>query len=637
MPPRRDPRPSIEPSFPDIAQLGEAIVNVIQSSLHPPQMTPLQTMYNLKLNHFMGNERHEGVEKWINHIEKTFCMRYRAINCPQSQQRPHHPSMPPSAPIQQVPGSASYGQMGRGGAYHYQAGGSQWYQGGQPHQVEIASSSAGSSRVLIDCGATHSVISHTFAQVTQPHPTPLRYDLEFAMLRGEICYVDYVYLGYPVMVEEVVMPVNLIPVDIVDFDVILGTDWLHYNRANIDCYGKTVTLHCPGLSKVTFVGDRNGVRHGVISAVRVKSSVDDVRVVRHFPNVFPDDLPGLPPDRDVEFTIDLLPDDLFDQLRGACVFSKIDLRSGYYQLKISSEDVPKTAFKSRYGHYEFLMMPFGLTNAPAAFMDLMNRVFQPFIDKFVIVFIDDILVYSKCKAEHVRHLILVLKKLREHQLYAKFSKCQFWLNQVAFLGPVISAQDDSGNFEVYNDTSSNGLGCVLMQYGRVIAYSSRQVKPHEKNYPTHDLELAVIIFALKIWRHYLYGEKCKIFTDHKSLQYLFTQRDLTLRQRRWIELLSDYDCTIEYHPGRANAVADALSRKTPVRLNAIYDYHVPLLVDLRSTGVELGVEDLEEALLANFQVRPILIDRVLEAQMGDEETQEIIQARNRGKKKDFRI
>ena len=116
-------------------------------------------------------------------------------------------------------------------------------------------------------------------------------------------------------------------------------------------------------------------------------------------------------------------DDLFDQLRGACVFSKIDLRSGYYQLKIKNEDVPKTTFRTRYGHYEFLVMPFGLTNAHAAFMDLMNRVFQQYLDRFVIVFIDDILVYSKSKSEHVQHLTLVLKKLREHQLYAKFSKC----------------------------------------------------------------------------------------------------------------------------------------------------------------------------------------------------------------------
>ena len=128
--------------------------------------------------------------------------------------------------------------------------------------------------------------------------------------------------------------------------------------------------------------------------------------------------------------------------------------------------------------------------------------------------------------------------------------------------PVLTLPDNSGNFEIYSDASLNGLGCVLMQHGKVIDYASRQLKPHEMIYPTHNLELADIIFALKIWRHYLYGEKCKIFTDHKSLQYIFTQKDLNLRQRRWVELLSDYDCTIDYHPGRANVVANALSRKS---------------------------------------------------------------------------
>ncbi|KAM2294350.1 hypothetical protein ACFX1S_034260 [Malus domestica] len=569
------------------------------------------------------------------------------------------------------------------------------------------------------------------------------------------------------------MPANLFPLNIVDFDVILGADWLHYNRAHIDCYGKFVTFYRPELPEVTFVGERSGVRHGVISAMRarkllskgcqgylahvvlndvVPNSVEEVGVVRHYPDVFPDDLPGLPPNRDVEFSIDLLPgtdlisltpyrmapaelrelkiqlqelidkgfiqpstspwgalvlfvrkkdgtlrlcidyrqlirvtiknryplpriDDLFDQLEGACVFSKIDLRSGYYQLKIKDEDVPKTAFRTRYGHYEFLVMPFGLTNALAAFMRLMNEVFQQYLDKFVIVFIGDILVYSKSKAGHIRHLNLVLKKLREHRLYAKFSKCQFWLNEVAFLGHVVSAQgiqvdpqkiaavenweqprtvtevrsflglacyywrfvqdfsmialsltkltrkdvkfewdenceqsfqqlkyclthapvlvlpDDSGNFDIYNDASLNGLGCVLMQHNRVIAYASRQLKIHERNYPTHDLELAAIVFALKIWRHYLYGEKCKIFTDHKSLQYLFTQHDLNLRQQRWMELLSDYDCTIKYHPGRANVVVDTLSRKPQGRLNALYACRVPLLAELRAIGVKLELKD----------------------------------------------
>ena len=133
-------------------------------------------------------------------------------------------------------------------------------------------------------------------------------------------------------------------------------------------------------------------------------------------------------------------DDLFDQLQGASHFSKIDLRSGYHQLKIWREDIPMTAFRTRYGHYEFLVLPFGLTNAPAAFMDLMNRVFKPYLDKFVVVFIDDILIYSKSHKEHGEHLRIVLQTLRTHQLYAKLSKCEFWLNSVSFLGHVISKE-----------------------------------------------------------------------------------------------------------------------------------------------------------------------------------------------------
>ena len=132
-------------------------------------------------------------------------------------------------------------------------------------------------------------------------------------------------------------------------------------------------------------------------------------------------------------------DDLFDQLQGVKVFSKIDLRSGYHQLRIRESDIPKTAFRTRYGHYVFLVMLFGLTNAPAVFMDLMNRVFRPYLDRFVIVFIDDILVHSRSELEHERHLSWVLQTLRQHQLYAKFSKCEFWLSRVGFLGHVVSA------------------------------------------------------------------------------------------------------------------------------------------------------------------------------------------------------
>ena len=127
----------------------------------------------------------------------------------------------------------------------------------------------------------------------------------------------------------------------------------------------------------------------------------------------------------------------------------------------------------------------------------------------------------------------------------------------------------SKEYVIFSDASLNGLGCVLMQEGKVVAYALRQLKPHEKNYPTHDLELAAIVFALKIWRHYLYGEKCFIYTDHKSLKYLPSQRELNLRQRRWMELIKIYDCVINYHPGKANVVVDALSRKSVQTLRAL--------------------------------------------------------------------
>ncbi|GKB28209.1 retrotransposon protein, putative, ty3-gypsy subclass, partial [Tanacetum coccineum] len=234
---------------------------------------------------------------------------------------------------------------------------------------------------------------------------------------------------------------------------------------------------------------------------------------------------------------------MFDQLQGACCFSKIDLRSEYHQLRVQEEDIPKTAFRTQYGHFEFTVVPFGLTNALAIFMDLMNRVYKPDLDKFIIVFIDDILIYSKSEEEHEAHLKKILDLLKKEKLYAKFSKCEFWLQEVQFLGHVVSRDG------IHMDPSK----------GKVIAYASRQLKKLENNYTNHDLELGAMVFALKIWRHYLYRTKSVIYTDHQSLQYIFDQKDLNMRQRRWIELLSDYECEIKYHPGKANVVADALS------------------------------------------------------------------------------
>ncbi|GKB78652.1 putative reverse transcriptase domain-containing protein [Tanacetum coccineum] len=221
-------------------------------------------------------------------------------------------------------------------------------------------------------------------------------------------------------------------------------------------------------------------------------------------------------------------------------FPEIDLRSGYHQLRVREEDTPKTAFRTRYGHFEFTVMPFGLTNAPAILMDLMNRVCKPYLDKFVIVFIDDILIYSKSEEEHEVHLKTILDLLKKEKLYAKFSKCEFWLQEVQFLGHVVNRDgihvdpskvesvknwktpeskrlcvgdkqdeafqilkeklcnalvlalpDGPDDFVVYCDASKQGFGSVLMQRGKVIAYASRQLKKHEKNYTTHDLELGM--------------------------------------------------------------------------------------------------------------------------------------------------
>ncbi|GJX95436.1 putative reverse transcriptase domain-containing protein [Tanacetum coccineum] len=223
--------------------------------------------------------------------------------------------------------------------------------------------------------------------------------------------------------------------------------------------------------------------------------------------------------------------DLFDQLQGSSTYSKIDLRSGYHQLRVRDEDIPKTYFRTRYGHYEFQVMPFGLTNAPAMFMDLMNRFLGYVIDNRGI-HVDP----TKIEAVKDWESPTTPTKIRQ------------------FLG-----------LTGYYQRFIEGMGAVLIQREKVIAYASRQLKPHEENYTTHDLELGAVVFALTIWRHYLYGTKCTVFTDHKSLQHILDQKELNMRQRRWLELLADYDCEIRYHPGKANVVADALSRMERIK------------------------------------------------------------------------
>nr|GEW25825.1 putative reverse transcriptase domain-containing protein [Tanacetum cinerariifolium] len=214
-------------------------------------------------------------------------------------------------------------------------------------------------------------------------------------------------------------------------------------------------------------------------------------------------------------------DDLFDQLQWSQYFSKVDNQSGYYQLRVREEDISKTTFKTRYRHFEFTIMPFGLTNALVVFMDLMNRVCKQYLDKFVIVFIDDILIYSKSKKEHKVHLKLILE--------------------------------------------------LLGKRNKVIAYASGQLKIHETNYTTNDLQLGAVVFALNIWRHYLYRTKSVIYTDHKSLQHIFDLKELNMRQSQWIELFSDYDCEIRYHSCKEMLNAHSLGRSRRKQANSTRD------------------------------------------------------------------
>ncbi|GJT55817.1 putative reverse transcriptase domain-containing protein, partial [Tanacetum coccineum] len=507
----------------------------------------------------------------------------------------------------------------------------------------------------IDTGCVEAFVSYAFSKYIDIHPITLDTNYNVELADGNSLTTNTILRGCTLNLQNYLFRIDLLPIELGSFDVIVRMDWMAEHRAEVVCYEKYIRVSY-GNDMLIIQGERSGVKNEsrleVISSIRTQKYIDqgcqvfliqmmkkeeieipkrrikDVPVVRTFLKVFPEDLPRLPLTRQVEIHIELIPraapvarapyslapaemKELADNRKelsdkgfirpssspwGAPILF-VEKKDGSFRMcidyrEVREEDIPKTSFRTRYGYYKFRVMPFGLTNVPAVFMDLMNRVCKPYFDKFVIVFIDDILIYSLNEKEHEEHLKTILELLKKEELYAKFSKCEFLINTVKFLGHVIdnngihmalakieavknwaspttpseirqflSLPEGSDDFVVYCDASIKGLGTVLVQRMKVIAYASRQLKIHEKNYTTHDLEIGAVVFALKIWRHYLYGTKFVVFTDHKSLQHILDQKDLNMSQRQWIELLSNYDCDIRYHPGKANVVADALSRK----------------------------------------------------------------------------
>ncbi|XP_021991419.2 uncharacterized protein LOC110888187 [Helianthus annuus] len=500
--------------------------------------------------------------------------------------------------------------------------------------------------VLFDTGATMSFISSEIAQHPSFKIERMSMPLEVEIADSKSYLLHEICKNCKLTIEDEEFAIDLIPMILGEFKVIVGMDWMSQNHAEIKCETKSILLQTPSGRRLNVQGERkmeaklctlvqatkyvlNGSRAYLAYVVNTQQSfpkLEDVEVVNEFPDVFPEELPGLPPEREVEFNIELNP--------GAKPVAKAPYRLAPTEMRELMTQIQDLLDKG----FIRPIMSFGLTNAPAAFMDLMNRVCRPMLDRSVIVFIDDILVYSRSKDEHAVHLREVLEVLRKEKLYAKFSKCAFWLREVQFLGhvinsegvmvdpskidavmkwvppknpteirsflglagyyrrfiqdfskmalpltkltrkkekfvwekeqeeafrmlkeklsspPILTLPDGTEDLVVYSDASHQGLGCVLMQRGRVIAYASRQLKPHEK--------------------------------------------DLNMRQRRWLELIKDYDCDILYHPGKANVVADALSRKeypSPIRVKSMKMVVTPRLLEaIRESQIKsLGAEDLK--------------------------------------------
>nr|GEY09876.1 putative reverse transcriptase domain-containing protein [Tanacetum cinerariifolium] len=482
--------------------------------------------------------------------------------------------------------------------------------------------------MLFDSRTDRNFMSATFSALLDVAPSTLDTSYAVEITDGRISETNIILRGCTLGLLGHPFNIDLMPVELGSFDVIIDMDWLVKYHTLIVCDKKVVCIPYEDevyLAQITSKKDEDKSN---------EKRLEDVPIVWEFPKVFQKDLPGLPPARQVEFQIDLVPgaapvarspyrlapaklqdlstqlqelydkgfirpssspwgapvlfvkkkdgsfwmcidyrelnklnvknryplsriDDLFDQLQGSIVYSKIDLRSGYHQLRVCEEYIPKTSFRTRCGHYKFQIMPFRLTNVPAIFMDLMNRVCKSYLDRFVIVFIDDILIYSKNRKEHEGHLKLILKLLKEEELYAKFSKCEFWLSKKIMKlcsATILTLPEGSENFVVYCDASHKLLGSVLMQKDKVVAYAFRQIKVHEKNYTTHDQELGAVVFAMKMWRHYLKEENF----INEDLQGMINKLEprakgtLCLNNQSWILCFGDLRAMIMHESYKSN-------------------------------------------------------------------------------------
>ncbi|GJT74710.1 putative reverse transcriptase domain-containing protein [Tanacetum coccineum] len=467
-------------------------------------------------------------------------------------------------------------------------------------------------------GADKSFVSISLASMLNILPITLDTTYDIEMADGNLVGTNTVIQGCTLIMLNQPFEIDLMPIKLGSFDVVIGMDWLSKYHARIICDEKVV--HIPVDGKTLIIrGDRSKTQLSLISCIKIERYIssgyqvfiaqvmekksdekrlENIPVVREFPKNFPEDLPGLPQIRQVEFQIYLIPgvapvarapyrlaplemQELSDQLQeladkcfirpstspwGAhvlfgkkkdgsfrmcidyrsSVYSKIDLRSGYHQLRVKDEDIPKTAFRTR--------------------------------------FIKDFSKIAKSLTE--------LTQKNKKYIWGEDQESAFQLlKQKLCEAPILALLEGNDDFVVYCDASHQGLGAVLMQREKVIAYASRQLKPHEENYTTHDLKLGAVMFALK---HYLYGTKCTVFTDHKSLQHILNKKELNMRQRRWLELLTDYDCEIRYHPGKANVVADALSRKKRIKPLQVRSLVMTIHLKLPSQILQTQTEALKE-------------------------------------------